>query len=720
MDEDRLNDLLECSVCLDRLDQTSKVLPCQHTFCKRCLEEIYHSRGELRCPECRVLVQIPVDQLPTNILLIRLLEGIRYPGARTSVFDKQSSYTRPEASAVTLGSHVPAKNTLSGVKHVKESTSKPCARALFDFDAKEAGDLSFKKDDLIHLLKKIDENWYQGDVNGQIGFLPSNYIHVLIPIPRDPPQCKAKYDFDLRDQDGKDCLTFSKGDIFSVIKRVDDNWAEGQRGDKIGIFPLSYVELNEAACNMLGKISINSVSSFHVANTTTTGAPSTTTSTVTTNITNAVGLEEQNRNKSALKRNSFTLSPIQISSKNSTPSSKDSDRVDIGAPVLISTSSVRASNLFQSHQQPQLSSADVRNTPQNRPDGQNQVASGGGGVLVPTPVLAAATTIEDKPKSPQLVYRAMYSYKPVKSDELELKKGELYKVLEKCQDGWYKGVSLQDGAKGVFPGNYVKVYKPEQSQIVLAGTGTKESLVTVTHGSGGEVRQGSPRSSRSGSTGNKFPIRIAPPPPTKRKSDPAPLMSASMKATTHSRPSSSCLQPKQFHNSSATSSVVLPHRSATMAHSPPPPPPTSTPPIPSSKKKDKDRTSKFSIKKLMKPGTRLTISNSVSGSHGRSESMPEPFQAEAVAVNHRKSESLDESVGAVGNSRPHQPPATTPFVRERYRVITPYPPQSADELELKVGDTVFVHQKGKDGWFKGTLQRTGKTGLFPGIFVEHF
>ncbi len=77
MDEHALNELLECSVCLERLDCTSKVLPCQHTFCRRCLEEIVSTKSELRCPECRTLVQVSVEDLPGNILLIRLLEGIK-------------------------------------------------------------------------------------------------------------------------------------------------------------------------------------------------------------------------------------------------------------------------------------------------------------------------------------------------------------------------------------------------------------------------------------------------------------------------------------------------------------------------------------------------------------------------------------------------------------------------------------------------------------------
>lgn len=77
MDEGTLNDLLECSVCLERLDTSSKVLPCQHTFCKKCLEEIVERHKELRCPECRILVPCKIDELPPNVLLMRILEGMR-------------------------------------------------------------------------------------------------------------------------------------------------------------------------------------------------------------------------------------------------------------------------------------------------------------------------------------------------------------------------------------------------------------------------------------------------------------------------------------------------------------------------------------------------------------------------------------------------------------------------------------------------------------------
>lgn len=52
-------------------------------------------------------------------------------------------------------------------------------------------------------------------------------------------------------------------------------------------------------------------------------------------------------------------------------------------------------------------------------------------------------------------YVAIYPYTPRKEDELELRKGEMFLVFERCQDGWYKGTSMHTSKIGVFPGNYV-------------------------------------------------------------------------------------------------------------------------------------------------------------------------------------------------------------------------------------------------------------------------
>ncbi|GAU98505.1 hypothetical protein RvY_09642 [Ramazzottius varieornatus] len=77
-EESLLARLLECPVCFCTLTENSRVLPCQHTFCLKCLHDIYEKRREnVLCPECRTVLTTPIELLPRNILLMRLLEGIK-------------------------------------------------------------------------------------------------------------------------------------------------------------------------------------------------------------------------------------------------------------------------------------------------------------------------------------------------------------------------------------------------------------------------------------------------------------------------------------------------------------------------------------------------------------------------------------------------------------------------------------------------------------------
>ncbi|RZC36444.1 E3 ubiquitin-protein ligase SH3RF1, partial [Asbolus verrucosus] len=67
---------------------------------------------------------------------------------------------------------------------------------------------------------------------------------------------------------------------------------------------------------------------------------------------------------------------------------------------------------------------------------------------------SASASAQEEVKLPA-PYVALYPYKPQKADELELRKGAIYMVTERCQDGWYKGTSNRTQKCGVFPGNYV-------------------------------------------------------------------------------------------------------------------------------------------------------------------------------------------------------------------------------------------------------------------------
>ncbi|XP_058882549.1 sorbin and SH3 domain-containing protein 1 isoform X10 [Acipenser ruthenus] len=54
------------------------------------------------------------------------------------------------------------------------------------------------------------------------------------------------------------------------------------------------------------------------------------------------------------------------------------------------------------------------------------------------------------------VFQALYSYVPQNEDELELREGDVVNVMERCDDGWFVGTSRRTKQFGTFPGNYVK------------------------------------------------------------------------------------------------------------------------------------------------------------------------------------------------------------------------------------------------------------------------
>nr|XP_037850401.1 sorbin and SH3 domain-containing protein 2 isoform X20 [Chlorocebus sabaeus] len=231
------------------------------------------------------------------------------------------------------------------------------AKAVYDFKAQTSKELSFKKGDTVYILRKIDQNWYEGEHLGRVGIFPISYVEKLTPPEkaqpaRPPPPAQpgeigeaiAKYNFSA---DTNVELSLRKGDRVILLKRVDQNWYEGKipGTNRQGIFPVSYVEVVKK---------------------------------------NTKGAED------------YPEPPI--------PHSYSSDRIH------------------------SLSS----NKPQ-RPVFTHENIQGGG-----------------EP------FQALYNYTPRNEDELELRESDVIDVMEKCDDGWFVGTSRRTKFFGTFPGNYVK------------------------------------------------------------------------------------------------------------------------------------------------------------------------------------------------------------------------------------------------------------------------
>ncbi|XP_076002005.1 tripartite motif-containing protein 59 [Genypterus blacodes] len=83
---ENLEEDLTCSVCYS-LFSDPRVLPCSHTFCKTCLDNVLHVstnysiwrplRLPLKCPNCRSVAELPptgVEALPSNVSLRAIIE----------------------------------------------------------------------------------------------------------------------------------------------------------------------------------------------------------------------------------------------------------------------------------------------------------------------------------------------------------------------------------------------------------------------------------------------------------------------------------------------------------------------------------------------------------------------------------------------------------------------------------------------------------------------
>ncbi|KAG1962855.1 sorbin and SH3 domain-containing protein [Pimephales promelas] len=169
---------------------------------------------------------------------------------RNSEFCYQDQDTSREYSYPDVGSH-----TQQSRRQTPEVREKLSARAIYDFKAQTAKELTFKKGDTVYITRQIDNNWYEGEYRGHMGIFPISYVEKIPPSERHQParpppptqsreigEAIARYNFNA---DTNVELSLRKGERVILVRQVDKNWFEGkiQGTNKQGIFPVSYVDV---------------------------------------------------------------------------------------------------------------------------------------------------------------------------------------------------------------------------------------------------------------------------------------------------------------------------------------------------------------------------------------------------------------------------------------------------------------------------------------------
>ncbi|XP_040218178.1 sorbin and SH3 domain-containing protein 1 isoform X34 [Rana temporaria] len=235
-------------------------------------------------------------------------------------------------------------------------------------------------------------------------------------------QARAKFDF--KAQSPKE-LPLQKGDIVYIYKQIDQNWFEGEHHGRMGIFPISYIEMipqteKVAQPRKASPVQVleygDSIAKFNFNGDTAVEMSFKKGERVT-----LIRRVDENWYEGKIsgtgRQGIFPVTYVDVLKR---PRVKNApDYMDL--PLTYSPNRSTSASPQQPQAQQRRESIERSQTPQD-----------------------------------MFGFQALYSYLPQNEDELELREGDVVDVMEKCDDGWFVGTSRRTKLFGTFPGNYVK------------------------------------------------------------------------------------------------------------------------------------------------------------------------------------------------------------------------------------------------------------------------
>ncbi|XP_051929967.1 E3 ubiquitin-protein ligase SH3RF1 isoform X3 [Hippocampus zosterae] len=655
--------LLECPLCYEQLDASAKVLPCQHTFCKACLQKQEAAHSQMFCPECRAPIRVrTVEELPANILLVRLMEDLQGSAgpsrnSRYAVPFARSSGTVRDGHYRELQGHKEAPQVFSRTSMHNQQGDSEGDQILTHINGITPKHRLTVGDDWLH--RHISDNSGTSVTAGTPH--GANQTLQMLPHHQSLPLCRTLCDFSPKEMNvdsGDLCLTFRKGDILTVIRRVDEHWIEAKLGDRVGICPLQFTELNSVATKLLeGKNPRRSDSaefqhrtgsrskdkapeaSVRIANQRVTQVPATTPLTTTlvpskphkqpknssSNFSRAPAIEENHISGFNLQRRSHRSSVRTPARGHAHPSRVNSQRVR------------RHSD--GPHRLLLLSEKMANETPPNISMALSNLH------------ISSASADSKSSNTQQLsisVCAVLYSYKPQRPEELELRKGEMVGVYGKFKEGWLRGLSLRTGKVGILPSNYITPVLRTSARLLE----TKAASASSQHNAAAAKKH---------TTARNPAVVLAPDRPAK-----------SVRFLTDEDPS-----PPRLRTSSWSSGSQVPSNFA------PAPPPL----------------------EVWAPS--LTLGRDGPGiilKDGKAPTLRKGMETVLSDLNSNPQKTM--------SSQPSPSTMSAQFSPTRHRVNSTHLAQTDSELSLLQGELVLVHRPRPDGRVLITQETSGQTGLF--------
>ncbi|KAI1299300.1 Intersectin-2 [Halotydeus destructor] len=382
---------------------------------------------------------------------------------KEALYQKQQHYD-PDAEWAAEDTSGPASIMVTATETASVTTSGETVqyRAVYAFEARNSDELSLQPGDVIAVRVGVagEPGWLQGDLNGQTGWFPEDYVETLdagvasqdpfaasqaafesaptvatdafasqavvaeAPV-ADSVICTAValYQFDATESDH---LAFMENDTI-VVKEQQDEWWRGEANGASGWFPKAYVRQVEDATD---SASVTVAGDWHVA--------------IYPFVSQEPGDLEFEANeviKVTKKEGDWWTGEISASRMGIFPANYVRPAESIEIPQSSALESSVAFNFSKE-------SSDVRSstsTPSAFDSPARSAAS-------PKPKKGT------KGKKPEVV-QVIANYNATGAEQLSLEKGQLVQVKKKNTSGWWEGeVQIKGIGKqtGWFPATYVK------------------------------------------------------------------------------------------------------------------------------------------------------------------------------------------------------------------------------------------------------------------------
>uniref|UniRef100_A0A8C0NPR7 SH3 domain-containing protein n=1 Tax=Canis lupus familiaris TaxID=9615 RepID=A0A8C0NPR7_CANLF len=196
-------------------------------------------------------------------------------GGRWGLFPERSVQEIPESLRGAGGAPSPRCARRRGRPAKPRGPQRWC-KVSFSYSPEQADELQLQAGEIVEVIKEIEDGWWLGKKNGQLGAFPSNFVELLDsgppslgspdmpavgPGPQRPPKLSSlTYDsppdylrtvsrpeiyrvlFDYQPE-APDELALRRGDEVKVLRKTteDKGWWEGESHGRRGVFPDNFV-----------------------------------------------------------------------------------------------------------------------------------------------------------------------------------------------------------------------------------------------------------------------------------------------------------------------------------------------------------------------------------------------------------------------------------------------------------------------------------------------